>query len=236
MNRANASSIISKQECMVELTGLPLVLCSETIENVNISGAMRIKTGNHDNMASTILLKYQDRPEVWENLSFCEYFHVINNRDEHEKIVIPHFIGMSSTPTYPVTTSYARATLIIHKPWRHAYFHKLSDADCIQEFSKSIKNKTFPASVIMTYEKVKLQHSENRAFVEPVQRTETFESDDHGITQEEAELIRLMSSLTANMGKSVNINGTEYNRGADYDWSRRIYNVSSKYTLYMKRI
>ena len=221
---------------MVELTGLPLVLCSENIDNVNISGAMRIKTGKYDNMTSTILHKYQDRPGEWENLSLCEYFHAVNNRNEHDNIVIPHFIGMTSTPTFPVTASYARATLIIHKPWRQAYFHKLTDTDCIQQFAKSIKDKTFPASVIMTYEKVKIQHSEDRTYVEPVQRTETFESDDHGITQEEAELIRLMSSLTANMGKSVNIKGAEYSRGTDYDWSKRIYNVSSKYTLHMKRI
>ena len=44
LNRSIAHRTIPKQECMVELAGLPLTLCSEHIEPVNISGSYHIKS------------------------------------------------------------------------------------------------------------------------------------------------------------------------------------------------
>ena len=35
LNRAVVSRLVPKQECMVELDKLPLILCSETIESIN---------------------------------------------------------------------------------------------------------------------------------------------------------------------------------------------------------
>jgi hypothetical protein len=76
MNRANASRVISKQECMVELTSLPLVISSEDIENVNISGAMRITTTNSNAKEKTLISRYQKREDAL-NISPCVSFFTI---------------------------------------------------------------------------------------------------------------------------------------------------------------
>lgn len=216
---------------MVELTNLPLTLCSEQIEIINISGAMKISRG-HDTKeyTSSLLQRYQQRSNDFEEYSFCQYIHHEFKSKCFTKIVIPHFIGMTSSPTYPPTVSYARATLIVHIPWRQAKFHNLSDSECMNEFYRCIKNSVFPISVVLAYNKVKQQYSENRCSLEPVQTSETYESRDEGISQEEKDLIRAMTSIATNMSQNITLNGNEYNRGLDYDWSRRIYPVSFYYT------
>ena len=137
---------------------------------------------------------------------------------------------MTSSPTYPPVVSYARATLKIHISRRQAKFHNLSDSECMNEFYRCIKNSVFPISVVLAYNKVKQQYSENRCSLEPVQTSETYESRDEGISQEEKDLIRAMTSIATNMSQNITLNGNEYNRGLDYDWSRRIYPVSFYYT------
>ena len=237
LNRSNASRVISKQECMVELTNLPLTICSEQIENINISGAMKISWGkNSKEYTSSLLQKYQQRSSDFEEYSFCEYIHHDFKSKRCAKTVIPHFIGMTSSPTYPPTVSYSRATLIIYIPWRQAKFHNLSDSECLNEFHKNMKNNVFPISVVLAYNKVKQQSSENRCSLEPVQTSETYESRDEEISQEEKDLIRAMTSIAANLSQTITLNGNEYNRGLDYDWSKRIYPVRFYNTTCNKKI
>ena len=45
LNRAASNRTISKQECMVLLSGLDLVMCSESIEMVSITGSYRLQDG-----------------------------------------------------------------------------------------------------------------------------------------------------------------------------------------------
>ena len=225
MNRANASRVISKQECMVELTSLPLVISSEDIENVNISGAMRITTTNSNAKEKTLISRYQKREDALEHFTLCEFFHnhCINNNNK--RTVIPHFVGMSSSPTYPVTSSYARATLIIHMPWRDPIFHAMADSECINTFERLMHNDNFPRSVKLAYQKEKSRYLENTTYLEPVQKEECYDNDDHEVPKEEMELIRLMTSISTNVQKTLNIGGLEYDRGLTYDWSDRVSEV-----------
>jgi len=216
---------------MVELTNLPLVLCTEDIRNVNISGAMKIKSGHEYTEQSTNLLRrYQNRPLQDESLSFCEFVHQEFKATKHKKTIVPHFVGMSSSPTYPPSIYYARAALIIHIPWRKAEFYVMSDADCLHQFQNMMKSKLFPASVIMAYNKCKQQYLENKLHTGPVQKEESYDDNDEGSSKEEHQLIRALSSFTSNMSTRMNINGTEYNRGIHYDWSKRIKPVSETKT------
>ena len=237
LNRCNASRVISKQECMVELTSLPLVLCSEQIDKINISGALRIKTSNsYGEYTQSLLQKYQNRHIDYEDITFCQFVHMECKKKYSTKTVIPHFIGMTSSPVYPPTVSYARATLIIHMPWRNASFHTLSDSECIYQFNKGVKDKKFPTSVLISYEKVYQQHTENRKNLEPLQTTEPYETRDEGLSKEDTDMIRAMSSITANMAQNVTLNGNQYDRGVEYDWSKRIYPVSLLHTNRKKKI
>jgi len=230
LNRSNASRIISKQECMVELTGLPLVLCSEDIENINISGAMKLQNRVQNDQSRTLIKQYQNRPNELEQLSFCEFVHHENKAKNKTRTIIPHFIGMTSTPTYPPTVSYARATLIIHSPWRSAKFHKLSDSECLSQFDFNIRNNIFPRSVILTYHKIKAQYLEHRLYNEPTQNYEPNENGEEILTNEEEQLIRAMTSFNTSANLTVIINGMEYNRGISYDWSKPTKYVSPKHT------
>ena len=231
MNRANASRVISKQECMVELTSLPLVISSEDVENVNISGAMRITTTTTNAKEKTLISKYQKREDVLEQLSLCEFFHKHNINNNNKRTVIPHFVGMSSSPTYPVTSSYARATLIIHMPWRDPIFHAMADSECINTFERLMHNDNFPRSVKLAYQKEKSRYLENTTYLEPVQKEECYDNDDHEVPKEEMELIRLMTSISSNVQKTLNIGGLEYDRGLTYDWSHRISEVCVYYII-----
>lgn len=230
LNRSNASRIISKQECMVELANLPLVLCSEDIENINISGAMRLKENGVKDHNNSFLLRYQNRPEQFENLSVCEFFHIENKAKSREKIAIPHFIGMVSTPTYPPTATYARSTLIVHTPWRQARFHLMSDNECISQFETYQQYNKFPKSVILAYNKVRTQFIEKRVHKEPIQTIESDNLNNGEIATEDQQLIRVMTSMSSNITTIVNINGLEYNRGITYDWSKRVNSVSFQTT------
>jgi len=228
LNRSNASRVISKQECMVELTGLPLTICSEDIENVNISGALKLHESKTNKDNTNIIQRYQKRSTELEALSLCQFFYMEHKVKTPMKTTIPHFIGMSSTPTFPPTPTYAKSILITHKPWRNAKFYKLNDEECISEFINSIRKNEFPASVILAYNKVKQQHTKKTLHIEITQRQECYDNDDYSIAEEEQELIRAMTKLTSNYEKVINIKGVEYNRGLDYDWSQRDDTVSSK--------
>jgi len=135
---------------------------------------------------------------------------------------------MSSTPTFPPSPAYAKSILIIHKPWRNAKFHKYTDEECIKEFIISIRNNDFPASVILAYNKMKLHYSNQTLHAEVTQKEECYDNDDHSITEEEQDIIRAMTKLTANIKNNIHIKGIEYNRGLNYDWSKRIDTVSAK--------
>jgi len=221
LNRANASRIISKQECMVELTSLPLTLCSENIENVSISGAMRLLQGNDNKQQASLLQKYRSRSSDLEAISLCEYFHIIYNCKNSNTTTIPHFVGMSSVPTYPPTAAYAKATLIIHVPWRKSKYHSMTDEQCIQEFNDAISNKSFPASIILAYKNVKLRYKMGPIHKEPTQHEEVHNSENDGISHDELQLIRAMTQLTANIEKHVLINEFKFDRGIEYNWSNQ---------------
>jgi hypothetical protein len=45
LNKSMSEKVISKQECMVQVAGLDLFHCSETIDNQSISGSYRLGNG-----------------------------------------------------------------------------------------------------------------------------------------------------------------------------------------------
>ena len=82
---------------MCELGKLPMVICSETIETVSLSGASRLQLEpNFSN--NTFFAKYKNRVGN-ENLSLHQYFHYIKNdtqRSSSQKEIVPHYVGGSA--------------------------------------------------------------------------------------------------------------------------------------------
>ena len=88
LNRSNASRIISKQECMVELTNLPLTICSEQIENINISGAMKISWGEiQRNIHQACYKSINKEAAISKNILFVNIFIMNLNRNGAQKLL-----------------------------------------------------------------------------------------------------------------------------------------------------
>lgn len=142
---------------------------------------------------------------------------------------------MCNTPCYPVSPSYARATLIINIPWRDAFFHKLSDTECLIYFNSYIKEKKFPKNVLLQFHRMKLQYAEKRVCTECVEdnRSDVTENDDV-IDDEDACLIRNLNSIACNQKESLLVSDKTFDRGLSYEWSRRIFSVRDNWSIKTK--
>ena len=210
---------------MVELAELPLVLCSEQIMQVSISGYHKITSKESD----TILSQYRRRPPQLANLSLYEFFHSTkNNSWSNKQTVIPHFVGGRSIPVYPVTSSYARATLLIHKPWNEAD-KTVNDTQWVKKFYQFIINDKCPDSVRIAFQRVKNRHDQNKTFKEPTAGGESY--SDVGCVELDKDTRDLMEHFTTfngNLSSQVFMQGLTVNRGIEYDWGKRIHQVSRK--------
>ena len=117
MNRCTTQRTVSKQECMVLLTEITLVQCSENINTINISNSKMLKQtiNKSDNMSVISIVEKNENDH-----SFAQFLHenLLTTDKDGKETVIPHYVGLNCRPTYPITIDYARSTLIINKPWR----------------------------------------------------------------------------------------------------------------------
>ena len=124
MNNSAAKRLVSKQEAMVLLAELPLTDCTEGIETVSINNSKKLTKKDQKKPDNRIVSKYGRRPATMEDWSLYDFFVWDKNvnpqrpMSRNNKFIIPNFIGLSGAPRYPVTESYARHTLIVHRPWR----------------------------------------------------------------------------------------------------------------------
>jgi hypothetical protein len=218
LNRTTASRIISKQECMVESTDLPLTICSEMIQSISISGSSKVYLDRISKKESYIDA-YMIRPSTDENQSFSSFIH---KKNEHvlPKIFVPHYVGMNNSPTYPVTSSYARSTLIIHIPWRNAYYHRLDNSSCIKEFYDRMDRCEFPTTVKLNY--LQAKHRYEHAIKLRTDGSDD-EDDQSDLDEDDRFMLTHMTTLNDSMDDDMSIdNNTDcFHRGIDYNWSQR---------------
>lgn len=147
LNSFFGKRVISKAECSFNLLSLPLVLCTENFDRISTTAYQKLHSNSYmtkrpmdkgkpvddDNW----IKKYSERPISQETVSFITYYHHIKAKQQHqsrskkkstmlfkppkEKFYIPVTIGLGCMAVYPVNErnglSYARTTLIFHKPW-----------------------------------------------------------------------------------------------------------------------
>ena len=227
MNRATSNRVISKQECLVLLGNLDLVLCSETIDSVSVSNSAPI-TVDGEKESSNFRRTYNTRSGHFESFSLDNYYHHQNNNGIHpssRKFKVPHYVGINGQPTYPVCESYAKSVLITYKPWRNEKHNK--DRHWIWEFNLFIESSDCPKSVKIAYERVKQRYLSKMLGYEPVSK----EVDHSGntISDEDAEIIDMagLHAMTAEkLSGEPELVGAD--RGYDYDWSA-LSCVVSKY-------
>lgn len=220
MNRAASKRLISKQEASVILGGLPLVLCSDTIENVSISNSKALRVTPDDNKQSSkkFIDDYQHRDVLFEDLSLHYYFlhdRNVKNKGKAKKYVIPNFIGVSGSPCYPVSKNYAKHVLVCYKAWR-TYPRNV---DWIHEFHQFMnnRNKGAPQIAKIPYERVMLRYINKTTFCD----AKASESPKGGlIPPEYQEVIDLYGMHECN-DPDFDLNLLKYiDRGLEFNWNK----------------
>ena len=163
MNKTVSKRLISKQEAMVLLGSLDLTLCSETVESVSISNSLSLRNADEKSVDKTFITKYKKRPLSEDNCSLHTFFHRTKNGHTNTGAIIPHFVGVNGTPTFPVSETYARHVIIVYKSWRE--YPK--NVDWIFEFDNFITSRHCPDSARMGYERVVCRYYDKMMHYDP---------------------------------------------------------------------
>ncbi len=221
LNKSMSEKVISKQECMVQLAGLDLFHCSETIDNQSISGSYRL--GN-ESSCTTLLQKYAKRTRMFE-LSLDEYFFWWKGQRKKRKNsvdVIPHYVGGSCLAVYPPTRAYARSILLIYKCWI-GEFDDGKDRNFLKEFEEFISSDFCPMKVKIPFERIRQRMMTKSQFKEPTSQIEVVDYSQFSleITKENEDAVAIASTLQAMEGTEEKIYDYDYDTGQDYDWSKQ---------------
>jgi len=149
MNKCASKRLISKQEAMVLLADLPLTICTEGFEAVSLTHSQQVALEGKLRDDKKFTMQHATRDRSFENMSLHECFHHVKNPTKNERHTMPNFVGTSGTPQFPVTTDYARHTIIVYRPWRQ---HP-KDLEWIKEFNQFINSEECPVSAKMGYER-----------------------------------------------------------------------------------
>jgi hypothetical protein len=220
LNKSMAEKVISKQECMVQVAGLDLFHCSESIENQSISGSYRLGNGSS---SKTFLHRYGKRTAMFD-LCLDDYFFWWKSQTRKQKNnvdVIPHYVGGSCVPVYPPTQAYARSILLIYKPWI-GNFDDDKKRDFVNEFEAFILSDTCPLKVKVPFERVKQRVMTKSEFKEPTSQVEVVDYSQFSleISKECEDAVAIASTLQALEGTEGKIYDYDYDTGQDYDWSK----------------
>jgi hypothetical protein len=204
---------------MVECTELPLTLCSDNIEVVSLTNSVKLSTTTTGRR--TLIQQYESRSkETQEHLSYSEFAYDFHKKKHTTGLTVLHFVGMNNTPTFPVTSSYARCTLILHVPWREFLFHKMSDQDCIALFYSKMRSNLFPRSVKLQYEQVLHRYQQEKHTLDTL--IEENSSDDESLYDNlDSEDALLLKTLTTLPSTATLNDDYVFNKGVNYDWTKR---------------
>jgi len=234
MNRSVANRTITKPEAMCELGQLPMVICSESIETVSITGSIRCTS---DGATSTMLSQYKNRLDTQEHLSLHEFYHARKNKQStatatHREF-IPHYVGGRGQPVYPVTDtkqsiSYARSEILKHMPWSQKN-PMPNDCNWVAIFKEFLQDPSCPAGVRLGFERAKLRYELRGKGIQEAFQPDTEHSNatDDLDDDEIGDVIALTESLGYTEDELDKMEDGGFCIGRDYDWGRRVYTVSN---------
>jgi hypothetical protein len=142
LNFGSKNRVISKQEAVCQLIGLPLYTCSEILEQVSLAGNTRLGTG--DQGLKTFLSKYANRGQgdVVKDMSLDQFFHHVYNNHENtkKKLKIPIYSGANCEAVYPATAAYARGVMVIHSKLDGTFKLDRNNKELLREFEIFVQN------------------------------------------------------------------------------------------------
>ena len=240
LNRSIASRTIPKQECMVELAELPLVLSSDTTETINLSGSYKIKSDTHRDLVSQYRKIAKSNPTMslhdYVRKAINEKKRSVKNGKRKYKNVIPHYVGANGQPKYPPTKEYAMAIFIVHKPWEDSKPKRRNGAqDWIDEFKEFVTSEACPEFVKMEYARVK-ERAESKRPSEAISSEECYDYETQAdVDDSTKDLLNIITTQTLATDLFLNVHDQKINKGLHYDWSERM-SVSHLYLIYFRRI
>ena len=228
LNQATKNRIVSKQEAICQLVGLPLYSCSEAFQSVSMSGNVRL--GTEDQSKCTFIAKYATRDPQFYEMSLHQYFHFKHNinpsRTRQDKwCKIPVYSGAQCEAVYPATVGYARGVLMIHSPWNGVFPVNRNDKTILDEFLAFVEDHTrCPQSVCVAYACAKLsQHMK-----EPTSNCNDIDYDSFTIKPDQyhQDLVELAGSIYHNYDEEKDSGDMNYDYGLEHNWSEQFVEVS----------
>lgn len=219
MNDCAKKRMISKQEAMVMLGGLDLVFCSETISPVSISSSKRLRKAEDKTTDKTFITLYEKRKSDFESFNMYDYFEEIKNKqneNKNQKTIIPNFVGVNGTPTFPVTESYARHVLIVYKPWRKYPRQK----EWKRDFEQYINSPNVHPAAYLPYKRAVERYIRKTVYAQP--KAENAKASKDGLTEEDQEIIDLYGLQKSDNLDYDTILIKSLPKGENHDWNKPI--------------
>ena len=142
-------------------------------------------------------------------------------------MLIPHYVGARSDPTFPVTEAYAKSVLILHEPWTNTFNEQAESRDYIEEFKSFLKSPLCPMSVKIGYERAKTRHENKTQYVEPIGRKDNifYESFSTSVDESVEEIVALASTLGLTSAADIPEESEYYYGDESTNWSEQHYKV-----------
>ena len=184
MNMFITSRVVSKAEASVELLSLDLYWCTESMRHVNLSSFRRLKEG--DESGSDNVAVYANRKER-ANVSMNDFLNTLSAKKRiklpmttpdlyrirplqpglRPELIIP--TGLNGNPVFPVSSSYARTVLLLHKPWSKTDplgFESGNTVGLFPEFYRFLQSNLCPLNVRLGYASAKEKYERGLRFLE----------------------------------------------------------------------
>jgi PIF1-like helicase len=234
LNRTLKTRLISKQEAMVQLAGLDLWRCSESIQTVSISQSYKLRKeyvsanegGPYRQYANRLKKASPTEESLLKQMTFNQYFTFKKQtKSQSKNEVIPHYVGGKCIPTWPITFEYARSILVIHSPWANTF--DIPDEKVMDEFSFKYFTHQFPESVYLDINRALEKYTSNSAFKEPTAASNIQQNTNLGQndgTEENEEAINAVGTIPF-FDEFNEYAGIDF--GENYQWSDAKIKLSS---------
>jgi hypothetical protein len=178
---------------------------------VSISNSKQVSVESSAKGKPGLMQQYQARPDDQETLSLHS-FYMWSRERQGKHTAIPHFVGVSGNPCYPVSKGYAQHVLVVYKPWRNYP----NPVQWKLEFNRFIKSPSCPPSCALTYKRVMQRHYEGTQFVEP--KTHQVDHTGNPLTAEDEEALLLLG--LGGKGASIvsSFDNIGIHKGVGFDW------------------
>ena len=133
------------------------------------------------------------------------------------RISIPHPVGLSGKPIFPLTEEYAKCALLMHKPWTSTkilLFEKKGDVTAIEEYLAYIQDDKCSLHLKTTYQIALAMYIREQCYID-INDMRQYDSDD--IDSDTEDIINAYGSKTAQAPDD-----NEFDFGLSHDWSQSL--------------